>query len=88
MGGTMWVRGREAPGESGPGGPWSTQLCEKGGGCVYKTADPMLFFRTLGDDYAVCRWTRGYRGNKRQAHPPMVLVVGNQSGRCDIETAP
>ena len=37
---------------------------------------------------SVCLWTRGYRGNKRRAHHPMVLVVGNQLGRCDIETAP
>ena len=73
-------RGREAPGQN---------VSAKGGEGVFTKQPTPCFSQCARRQHPrECRWTRGYRGNKRRAHRPMVLVVGNRMGRCDIETAP
>ena len=47
-------RGREAPGRSGPGGPWSQWLGEGRRGRVYKTANPLFLFSAEGDEVKAC----------------------------------
>ena len=85
----VWVRGREAPGRSGPGGPWYNTTRRGGKGVFTKRPSPVYFIPRGTARYIQVPLDLGIPWEqKRRAHLPMVPVVGDQKERCVIETAP